>query len=433
MADRPCGYPFDKGECVSGKYRPRVVDAIVKDVLSYSGGVLLEGVRACGKTMTGRQHCVSEVALDAGTPQIQAALELDPALLLAGQAPRLVDEWQISPALWNAVRREIDDRRLPGQFILTGSSVPAEDATRHSGAHRISRIRMRPMTLFERGLGSGSVSLASLFDKAQPEPLLDSGTTVPEVLDQLAHGGWPGDLELSTSQAQRHLRDYVDDVVADVGRLDGEPRRDPIRMHAVMRSLARHVATEASHATIARDVVAASVSAETVVAYVAALKRLFIVEEQPAWAPHIRSRYAVRSSPKLHFVDPALAAAATAISAGSLMQDLETAGLWFESMATQHLKVFAEPLGGRVYHYRDKGGREADAIVALDDGRWAAFEVKLGQRQIPAAQSTLAAFVADIDTTRTQPPVFRAVLTADGPTMKLPDATLTFPLRALAP
>ncbi len=293
---------------------------------------------------------------------------------------------------------------------------------------------MRPMTLFERGLGSGSVSFSGLFDGALPEPALDSGVTVWGVLDQLVHGGWPGDLELSTSQAQRHLRDYVDDVVAiDVARLDGEPRRDPIRMHAVVRSLARHIATEASHATIARDVALASVSSETVVAYVAALKRLFIVEQQPAWAPHIRSRYAVRSSPKLHFVDPALAAAVTATSAERLLQDLETAGLWFESMAVQHLQVFAELRGGQVYHYRDKGGREADAVVELDDGRWAAFEVKLGQRQIPAAQATLNAFVADIDTRRTPPPVFRAVLTADGPTMKLPDGTLTFPLNALSP
>ncbi|RLP06343.1 ATP-binding protein [Propionibacterium australiense] len=415
-------------------YRPRVVDALVDDVLGYSGGLLIEGVRACGKTMTGRQHAASEVALDSGLPQVRAALELDPVLLLEGDTPRLIDEWQLAPVLWNTVRREIDARRRPGQFILTGSSVPAEDAARHSGAHRISRVRLRPMTLFERGLGSGDVSLAALFDGEEPSPVIDSGTSVREALDALVHGGWPGDLDASTAQAQRHLRDYVEDLVTiDVGRLDGEPRRDPIRLRALLRSLARHVATEASFTTIARDVSARTLSAETAVGYVNALKRLFIVEEQPAWAPHLRSRYAVRTSSKLHFVDPALAAAITATSAERLMQDLETAGLWFESLVVQHLQTFAELRGGRVYHYRDKSGKEADAVVEFDDGHWAAFEVKLGQRQIPKAQASLAAFVADIDVDRTSPPVFTAVVTADGPTMRLPDGTLTFPLGALCP
>ena len=204
-------------------------------------------------------------------------------------------------------------------------------------------------------------------------------------------------------------------------------------MRALIRSLARHISTEASFATIAKDVSGQSLSGETAIAYVNALKRLFVVEEQPAWAPHLRSRYAVRTSSKLHFVDPALAAAVTATSPGRLMQDLETAGFWFESLVVQHLRVFAEVLGGRIYHFRDKSGREADVIVELDDGRWAAFEVKLGQRQIPAAQSSLAAFVGDIDTARTPLPQFRAVVTADGPTMMLPDGSVTFPLKALSP
>ena len=415
-------------------YLPRVVDRMVKDGLGYSGGVLLEGVRACGKTMTGRRHASSEVALDSGLPQLRAALDLDPSLLLTGDTPRLIDEWQIEPSLWNLVRREVDSRRAPGQFILTGSSVPAEDAARHSGAHRVSRIRMRPMTLFERGLGDARVSLAELFDGRMPGPVFDSGISVREALDALIHGGWPGDRDLTTRQAQRHLRDYVDDIIhVDVGRLDGEPRRDPLRMQALIRSLARHVATEASFTTIAKDVAGQSLAAETAIAYVNALKRLFIVEEQPAWVPHLRSRYAVRMSSKLHFVDPALAAAVTATSADRLMQDLETAGLWFESQVVQHLRVFAEALGGRIYHFRDKSGREADVIVELDDGRGAAFEVKVGQRQIPAAQASLMAFVGDIDTTRTPPPEFRAVVTADGPTMPLPDGAVTFPLQALRP
>ncbi|RAX20760.1 ATP-binding protein [Actinomyces sp. Z5] len=415
-------------------YRHRVVDPLISEILGYSGGLLIEGVRACGKTMTGRQHAASEVALDSGLPQIRAALDLDPALLLEGKTPRLIDEWQLAPDLWNAVRREVDARQHPGQFILTGSSVPAEDATRHSGAHRISRVRLRPMTLFERGLGAGSVSLTALFDGEEPPPALDSGTSVREALDALVHGGWPGDVDATTAQAQRYLRDYVEDVVSiDMGRLDGEPRRDPIRLRALLRSLARHIATEASFTTIAKDVTTQALSAETAASYINALRRLFIVDEQPAWAPHLRSRYAVRTSSKLHFVDPALAAAVTGTSAERLMQDLETAGLWFESQVVQHLRTFAELRGGHVYHYRDKSGKEADAVVEFDDGRWAAFEVKLGQRQIAKAQDSLAAFVADIDTRRTPAPVFTAVVTADGPTMKLADGVLTFPLSALRP
>ncbi|MCR2053058.1 DUF4143 domain-containing protein [Actinomyces bowdenii] len=415
-------------------YRPRVVDSLVDDVLGYSGGLLIEGVRACGKTMTGRRHASSEIAMDSGLPQVRAALELDPGLLLDGRVPRLIDEWQVAPVLWNAVRREIDSRQAVGQFILTESSVPAEDAVRHSGAHRISRVRMRPMTLFERGLATGEVSLMALFNGEEPERTLDSGVDVRQCLEALAHGGWPGDLDATTAQAQRHLRDYIDDLVTiDIGRLDGEPRRDPVRMQALLRALARHVASEVSFSTIVKDMSGRAITAETVAAYINALKRLFVIEEQPAWAPHLRSRYAVRTSSELHFVDPALAAAVTATSVERLMQDLETAGLWFESQVVQHVRIFAELHGGRIYHYRDKAGKEADVVVELDDGRWAAMEVKLGARQIPSAQGSLAAFVRDIDTARTGAPVFTAVVTANGPTMRMPDGALTFPLSALRP
>ncbi|MDO5063795.1 MAG: DUF4143 domain-containing protein [Actinomyces bowdenii] len=415
-------------------YRPRVVDSLVDDVLGYSGGLLIEGVRACGKTMTGRRHASSEIAMDSGLPQVRAALELDPGLLLDGRVPRLIDEWQVAPVLWNAVRREIDSRQAVGQFILTGSSVPAEDAVRHSGAHRISRVRMRPMTLFERGLATGEVSLMALFNGEEPERTRAGGGGGGGGGGAGPHGGWPGDLDATTAQAQRHLRDYIDDLVTiDIGRLDGEPRRDPVRMQALLRALARHVASEVSFSTIVKDMSGRAITAETVAAYINALKRLFVIEEQPAWAPHLRSRYAVRTSSKLHFVDPALAAAVTATSVERLMQDLETAGLWFESQVVQHVRIFAELHGGRIYHYRDKAGKEADVVVELDDGRWAAMEVKLGARQIPSAQGSLAAFVRDIDTARTGAPVFTAVVTANGPTMRMPDGALTFPLSALRP
>lgn len=415
-------------------YLPRTADIQVREALTYSGGVLIEGVRACGKTSTGCVHAASEVDLDSDLPAVRTAAQVDPNLLLDGNTPRLLDEWQVQPDLWNLVRRRIDDRGTPGQFILTGSALPAEDAMRHSGAHRITKIRMRPMTLAERGLGTATISLSALFDGESVTPVLDAGGDVRQAIDELVHGGWPADLTLTTTQAQRHLRDYLDDVVSiDIGRLDGEPRRDPVRVAALLRSLARHVGTETTYATIAADVQGVSLTPETVVTYLGTLRRLFLVEEQPAWAPHLRSRTAVRTSPKLHFVDPALAAAAIGASPERLLRDLETAGQWFESQVVQHLRVFSEPLGGRIFHYRDKSGREADAVIELPDGRWGLIEVKLGQRQIPAAQASLAAVAEVIDPARTGTPTFQAIVTADGPTLTLdPEAhVVTFPLRGL--
>ena len=390
-------------------YRTRVVDTAVADVLTYSGGLLIEGVRACGKTETGRRHARSEVALDSGAPAVEAILVADPGLLLRGEAPRLLDEWQLEPSLWNRVRREIDVRQAKGQFILTGSSVPAEDAQRHSGAHRISRIRMRPMTLAEQGRGTGAVSLASLFKGEELPVSLDGTVSVPDALQVLAHGGWPGDLEATTAQAQRHLRDYAEDIASrDLLRLDGESRRDPDRMRILLRSLARNLATEVKYATIAQ-----------------------VVETQPAWAPHLRSRAAIRTTAKLHFADPALAVAVMRASPDRLVDDLETAGLWFESQVVQHARVYAEALDGRVYHYRDSNGQEVDLIIQLDDGRWAAIEIKLGQRQLPKAQASLASFRSVVDLERVGEPSFMAVVTADGPVMTMPDGIHTFPIHAL--
>ena len=263
--------------------------------------------------------------MDSGVPSVQVALDNDPNLLLDGANPRLIDEWQLEPSLWNIVRREIDRRGEKGQFILTGSSVPAEDAQRHSGAHRIARLRMRPMTLAERRIGDTLVSLQKLFSGAELAPMLDNPFTVSDALDHLAHGGWPTDLELPTNQALAHLTDYVDDLInRDVERLDGESRRDPDLMLAVLRSLARNVASEVSYATVAKDISGTrTTKPDTVAAYINALRRLYVVEEQPAWAPHLRSRAKVRQSPKLHFVDPSLALAIHGASADSLRRDLE--------------------------------------------------------------------------------------------------------------
>lgn len=416
-------------------YLPRVVDGTIADILTYSGGVLIEGVRACGKTATGMHHSTSVVALDSGLPSISSALQIDPRMLLQGTTPRLIDEWQLAPQLWNIVRREIDARQTQGQFILTGSSIPAEDTMRHSGAHRISRVRMRPMTLFEQGKGSGEVSLRSLFAQQPLDTNLDTSSNVKDSLDAIVHGGWPGDINIGTAQAQRHLRDYVEDIInTDLGRLDGEPRRDPSKVRLFLMSLARNLATEVNYTTIATDMSAAEVTKpQTVSQYVNAFKRLMLIEEQPAWAPHLRSRARLRTSPKLHFVDPALACALLVASVDTLVADLNSAGFLFESQVVYHCRVFAEAQGGSVYHYRDSDTTEVDIVVTLPDGQWGAIEVKLGQRQLSIAQASLQRFVKKIDTEKVGKPKFLAVITSDGPIMTLPDGVITFPLQSFAP
>ncbi|MFC5370329.1 ATP-binding protein [Arcanobacterium bovis] len=416
-------------------YLPRVLDSVVARHLDGFGGVLIEGVRACGKTETGRHHASSEIALDSSSFGIRTALETDPSLVLQGETPRLIDEWQIEPLLWNDIRKEIDARGKPGQFILTGSAVPADNERRHPGSHRIMKTRMRPMTLYERGMGTAKVSLEGLFRGSAFETNLEPDIDIRDVLEQLIHGGWPGDLRKSVAQAQDGLQAYIDEVISnDLDRLDNEPRRDPIRMWELFRSLSRHVGTEVQYTTIAGDIAATTpITPETVVAYLNTLQRLFLLEYQDAWAPHIRSRYAVRTSPKIHLVDPALAAAALGVGVDKLLTDLETAGQWFESWVVQHLRVFAEPIRGRVLHYRDKSGREADAIVMLPDGSWGAFEVKLGQRQVEAGKNSLLKFAQTIDVDKTGSPAFLAVVTANGPTMSVGDGVITLPISSFAP
>lgn len=419
------------------EYISRVVDSQLQEALLYAGGVVLEGVRGCGKTRTAREHASSWVPVDSDDPQIRGALEINPALVLQGTYPRLVDEWQLQPSLWNSARRIIDDSDRKGCFIFTGSATPVDDPSRHSGAHRFSTIRMRPMTFFERKISQGRISLAALFDQGENVEFDEAlqVCSIEETFEALAHGGWPADIELSANQALSFIRDYLDYVITvDMNRLIVDAQRDPERMRLILRSLARNVAAELNYSTVATDVAhERSISRNTVSQYISVLERLFLVERQPAWTGKTRSKTAIRTSEKIHFADPAIACSLLGINADGLMRDLNTAGSIFESAVFQHLSVFAEPLGGRVYHYRDKQGREVAAIVVLPNGRWAVFEVKLGARAIPTAEKSLTKFISNVDTKAVGEPVFRAIITGNGGCMKLPSGMITCNLAALMP
>lgn len=396
-------------------YQPRCVDPLLSRMLSLSGAVLLEGVRACGKTETGRQHSNSRVLLDVESDMRQLAA-ISPALVLQGAVPRLIDEWQLVPELWNHVRRTVDERREPGQFILAGSQTPADDITRHSGAGRILRLRMRPMTLSESGASNGRVSLESLLRGDGLEPVRNT-LEFTELVEALCRGGWPGLRHLTAVDAQVVLRSYLDDVArVDLPSIDGTSR-DPARVSRVLRAYARHVSTPAAMSTIAADTGGAggaAVSVDTVGGYLAVLERVMVVEEASSWAPHLRSKDAVRKGAVRHFVDPSLAVAALGAGPDSLLRDLNTLGLLFESLVVRDLRVYAQLIDGTVHHYRDSAGVEADAVIQLRDGRWAAVEVKLSPDQVDAAAASLDKLVTKIDIERSGDPVARIVITAAG-------------------
>ncbi len=414
-------------------YIPRVVDAELRQRLQAAGAVVVEGPKACGKTATARRAAASEVLLDVNEA-MRSAAAVAPQLVLDGPVPRLIDEWQVEPALWNHVRRVVDDRASPGQFILTGSAVPADDVTRHTGAGRLSRMRMRPMSLFESGHSNGRTSLRSLLH-GEMEPVPDPGLSLTDVAERIVVGGWPLHLKLSLAAATRAARDYLDEVRrVDIVRVDGG-RRDPDRVARVMASLARNVATSVGATVLAADTGGAdgAVNDDTVRDYLTALDRLMIIEDQPAWAPHLRSRSILRNSPKRHFVCPSLAVAALRGSSDSIMRDLRWMGFLFESLVVRDLRVYAQANDGVVRHYRDNTGLEVDIIVETGDGRWAAFEVKLGHSQVDAAAEQLKKFAERVDTGVCGEPAMLGVIVATGPGYRRPDGVAVVPVGALGP
>ena len=414
-------------------YTPRLLDSLVTQALEASGGVLIEGPRACGKTMTAMNAAASFAMLD--DPGTQELAAIAPGAVLDGTSPRLLDEWQLAPQLWNLVRRRIDAGAGAGLFLLTGSAVPADDVTRHTGAGRILRVRQRTLTWTEkRGSTGVGVSISGLFDGLTPETDMSS-MSYADVLTELVRPGFPALVERAPGQAARSLRAYIDEISrADVPRLV-DMRHDPTVIVQLIAALARSVASDVAFTTLADDVrqVAPVIDVQTVASYVSVLERLFVVERQKPWTPALRSRARLRSAAKIHLADPALAAAALGVDARGLTTEPSTAGLLFESAVIHDLAVFADLLEAEVRYYRDSNGHEIDVVITLPDRRWGAVEVKLGGGQIAEGAKSLNRAVAQIDTAVVGEPVFRAVITGTGPTAVLSDGTVTCPLAALRP
>ena len=415
-------------------YLPRFADEELASRLRATGAVLIEGPRGCGKTQTALQAAKSAVRLDRD-PAARRAGEMEPALLLDGARPRLIDEWQLVKDVWNEVRGDVDDHpEDTGRYILTGSAVPADDETRHTGALRITRLRLRPMSLAESGHSSRAISLSGLFAGGEAAAA-DPGLDIHDIAERIVIGGWPALLHRAPADAIVATQGYLDETRRiDLGRLDG-PRHDPDNVARVLRSLARCVASEASASTIAADVAGAddqgAVDYHTVIDYIRALTRLFIVEDLPAWSPALRSRGVLRSSAKRHFVDPSLAAAALDAGPDRLLADPETLGLLFESLVVRDLRIYGQAIGATVFHYRENTGAEADAILQVQSGQWAAIEVKLGQSDIDKGARNLLRVAANVDTKRHGEPAFLAVVTGWGYAYRRRDRVLVIPVGTL--
>ena len=414
-------------------YLPRIADKELAEKLAATGAVVIEGPKACGKTQTARRMAASEVLLDIDANARQAA-GIDPALILNGKVPRLIDEWQLEPIIWNHIRRIVDQRGLPGQFILTGSAVPTDDITRHTGAGRLTRLRLRPMSLYETGHASGDASIGS-FLSGEFQNCADPGLKIVDIAECVATGGWPAHHRLTTKQSILAARDYLGEIVrVDINRMT-QRQRDAAKVMRVLRSLARNLATPVSLRAIAVDAGGSdgALEDETVRTYLDVLTQLMIVEDQPPWAPHLRSKSILRSASKRHFVDPSLAVAALRATPERLLKDLNLFGLLFESMVIRDLRVYAQDHDASILHYRDNTGLEVDAVVETGDGRWAAFEIKLGSGHIDEGASNLLKFAERVDTRKYGSPALLGVIVGTGFGYMRQDGVAVIPVGALGP
>ena len=421
----------------SFSYRPRIVDSALKRKLRGKGAVLIEGPKWCGKTTTAEQVSKSTLSVDdpstVNTNKILS--EIDPERLLTGDHPRLLDEWQVAPKLWDAVRHHVDRHKGQGQFILTGSSVPADiSETIHSGTGRFGWLVMRPMSLYESGDSTGDVSLASLFES---QPISGcSNLDLDRLTFLICRGGWPESVDMDDDVALDQAFDYIDAVIRnDMSRVD-DIRRDPQKVRMLLRSYARNQGTQISQASISADISSndtEGVSEETVSEYLQALRKLYVIEDMKAWNPNLRSKTAIRTSDTRYFVDPSLAAASLRIGPQDLINNLNTTGFFFEALAVRDLRVYAESLDGDVYHYKDNLDNECDVVIHLRDGRYALLEVKLGgERLIDEGVKTLKDVLRRIDTDKMGKPAFMAIITGtERYAYRRDDGIIILPLGAL--
>lgn len=402
------------------KYRKRIADDILKRKLEGKGAVLIEGTKWCGKTTTAEQVAASILYMDDPEKKEQniSMSELNPRRLLKGKTPRLIDEWQLAPKLWDAVRFEVDHRDALGQFVLTGSAVPADTKEiTHSGTGRFTWLTMRTMSLYESDDSTGEVSLKELFDGKETIDG-ESNITIDRLAFLVCRGGWPQAVDMRDEIALDQARDYFDAVVrSDINRADNV-QKNPERVRRLMLSYARNRGGQVPNTVLAEDISAndeVTISEETVASYINALRKIFVVEDMPAWNPNLRSKTAIRSSDTRYYTDPSIAAAALGIGPKDLLNDLRTFGFLFETLCIRDLRIFAEALGGQVYHYRDKDGLECDAVVHLRNGRYGLIEIKLGgDKLIEEGANTLKAMEAKIDTDKMKVPSFLMVLTGTG-------------------
>lgn len=418
------------------EYKKRVTDKELLELLESSGAVLIEGAKWCGKTSTGLNAANSVIYMqdedNAGMYKQMASTK--PSLLLEGETPRLIDEWQDAPILWNAVRFAVDQRQKTNQFILTGSAVPKDDDKRHSGTGRIARLRMRPMSLWESNESNGRVSLQQLFDN-ETDVAETSDLTLEMLAFVLCRGGWPASIQKTGKVALRTARNYVDEVVElDVHRLDGI-ERNAQRVRKLMQSLARNVSTMASNETVMADVTAndTTLSPTTFASYMNALRRIFVVDDIDAWLPSLRSRTAIRTSPKRHFVDPSIPAVLLRLTPEGLLKDFKTFGFLFEDLCARDLRIYAQAIDGDVYHYRDKNELECDLIISRRNGQWAGVEVKLGRNEEDDAAANLLKLASKIDESKMQKPSFLMILTGGQFAYRRPDGVYVVPIGCLKP
>lgn len=414
-------------------YVKRVADASVTSALGALGAVVIEGPKACGKTETARQHARSEVLLDL-EPEAQRAAAIDPRLILPGAVPRLIDEWQREPRVWDAVRREVDARRSPGQFILTGSATPNDDATRHSGAGRMTAVALRPMTLFEQGFSPGTVSLKELLEGRDP-PAGESSLDLAAYVERIVVGGWPGLIGHPVRDAAAFMAGYIDTIVEhDIDVVSGA-RRNPRLVRRFLQAYAQLSAHPARLSTIverARGIAKNEAPSRwTAEPYLDALGRLMVVDDVEAWNPALRSRTRLMTTPKRHLVDPSLAAALMECDPARLLGDLNTLGYLFESLAARDVRVYATAANASVYHYRERAGElEVDLIVERRDGAWVGVEVKMGSNLIDDAASALLRLAT---ARAARPPAALIVLTATEYAYRRDDTVTVVPLGMLGP